>query len=63
MMHTFRKEKGFIKVKKPINDKINLNLLEKINFYHCWELTTQNMKNIKNYRSQLSTVVLKISAQ
>ncbi len=43
--------------------KINLNLLEKINFYHCCELTTrQNMKNIKKFRNQ-PTVVLKISEQ
>ncbi len=28
--------------------KIYLNLNEKINFYHWGELTTQNMKNIKN---------------
>ncbi len=48
MMNTFRKN-GFIKVKKK-------NLLENINFYHCCELTTQNMK------SQLSTANLKIPA-
>ncbi len=43
MMHTFIKN-GFIKV------KIDLNLLENINFYHCCELTTtQNIKNIKSF--------------
>ncbi len=57
MMHTFIKN-GFIKV------KIDLNVLEKIHFYHCCELTTtQNIKNIKNFRSQLSRLVLKISAK
>ncbi len=55
-MHTFRKN-GFIKV------KIHLNLLEKINFYQCELTTTQNMKNIKEFRSPVSTVVLKIPVQ
>ncbi len=40
MMHTFRK--NGLKVKMPIK------LVEKNNnFYHCCELTTLNMKNIK----------------
>ncbi len=53
---------GFIKVKMPMKcKKMYLNLLENINFYHCCE--PQNMQKIKNFMSQLSTVVLKISAQ
>ncbi len=40
MMQTFGKN-GFIQV------KINLNLLEKINFYQDELTTTHNMKNIK----------------
>ncbi len=37
--------------------------MEKINFYQCELTTTQNMKKIKNFRSQLSTTVLKVPAQ
>ncbi len=59
LKYTFRKKRLY---KGKNAHKINLNLLEKINFYHCCELTTQNMKIIKNFRSQLSTV-LQISAQ
>ncbi len=44
----------------PINVQISLNLLEKIPFYQCELTTTQNMKNINSFRSQLSTAVLKI---
>ncbi len=62
IMDTFRKN-GFIKVKMPIKCKNLLNLLEKINFYQCELTTTQNMKNIKNFRSQLSRAVLQIPAQ
>ncbi len=39
MVHTFWK--NGLKVKMPIK------LVEMINFYHCCELTTQNMKNKK----------------
>ncbi len=66
MMHvylkcTFRKKKKRLYKGKNAH-KINLNLLENINLYHCCELTTQNMKIIKNFRSQLSKV-LKIQYQ
>uniref|UniRef100_A0A672JS57 Acidic leucine-rich nuclear phosphoprotein 32 family member n=1 Tax=Sinocyclocheilus grahami TaxID=75366 RepID=A0A672JS57_SINGR len=41
--------------------KIYLNLLEKINFYHCCKLiTTQNMKNFKNFRSQNPVFLLQL---
>ncbi len=53
----------FIKVKMSMKvKKIYLNLLEKINFYRCCELINTEYAEKKN-RSQLSTVVLKISAQ
>ncbi len=60
-MDTFRKN-GFIKVKMPIKCK-NQFKLKKINFYQCELTTTQNMKKIKNFRSQLSTAILKLPAQ
>ncbi len=60
MMHAFRNN-GFMKVKMPIKGAF-FYLLEKIDFYQCDLATTQNMKNINNFRSQLSTVVLKIPA-
>lgn len=50
---------GFLKVKMTIKGKNEFKLIGK-DFYHCCGLiTTQNMKNNKNFRSQLS----KISAQ
>ncbi len=54
MMHTFRK--NGLKVKMPIK------LIEKKNVYHCCELTTQNMKNIKkNQQSAVHGNLLDIS--
>ncbi len=55
-MRTSRK-KGFIKVKMSIKGKNQCKLVGKM-FCHCCELTTQNIKNIKNFRSQLSKAVL-----
>ncbi len=60
-MHTFRKK--WLYKGKNAKKKIILNLLEKINFYQCELTTTQNMKNIQNFRSQLSTAVHKVPAQ
>ncbi len=38
---------GFIKVKMPMKVKqIYLNLLEKINFYHCCELITTEYQTL-----------------
>ncbi len=50
-------EKSFMKVKMANKLKMNLNLLEKINFYQCELAAAQNMKNIRNLG------VLKIPAQ
>ncbi len=36
----------------PIKGKTQFKLTEKINFYQCELTTKQNMKNIKNCRSQ-----------
>ncbi len=52
-MHTFRKKIALLKVKLPIKGKKSIKTHANINFYHWFDLSTQNMKNRYHHNNTL----------